>query len=82
MPGSIAEIRALLNGVFGTTCLQKLVLPRSRPPPKIRSPLKLFLPSALTAELGLKGLNENDHHQALVQLMVAEAVKTSEIEGQ
>ncbi len=30
----------------------------------------------------LKGLNENDHHQALVQLMVAEAVKTSEIEGQ
>jgi hypothetical protein len=42
MPGSIAETQALLNGVFGTTCLQKLGFPRSRPQPKIRSPLKLF----------------------------------------
>ncbi len=51
--GSIAETRPLLNGVFGTTCLQKPVFPRKRPSPKIRPPLNLFSPTSPTAELGL-----------------------------
>lgn len=55
MPGSIAETRPALNGVFGTTSLRKPRFPRKHSPEKNASPPKLFKPTAPTAELGLGG---------------------------
>ena len=48
----------------------------------VQSELRQFADQAGQVAGLLKGLSDGERSQALVQLMVAEAVKTSEIEGE
>jgi transposase, IS30 family len=61
MPGSIAETRPPLNGVFGTTSFRKRLFPRKLQSPENASPLKHVQPCTSTAELGLR---ESDEYKA------------------